>query len=150
MYGMSFAVIGMMLVGTFGINLFPLILKINMFYLIPIVMVFALFGAYSINYNTFDVFVAIIVGVIAILLVRFEIPLSPILIGFVLERLIEENFRRSLVIATARKQNIIVYILSRPLSIILGIVLIVFIVYFFGRKKNRKNEPPHPKGRGIL
>ncbi|MDR1316004.1 MAG: tripartite tricarboxylate transporter permease [Spirochaetales bacterium] len=140
MYGMTFAVIGMMLVGTFGINLFPMILKINMFYLIPIVMVFALFGAYSINYNTFDVFVAVIVGAITILLVRFEIPLSPILIGFVLERLIEENFRRSLIIATAQKQNIIVYILTRPLSIILGIVLIVFIVYFFGKNKNEKKE----------
>jgi TctA family transporter len=58
----------------------------------------------------------------------------------VLERLIEENFRRSLIIATAQKQHIIVYILTRPLSIILGIVLIVFIVYFFGKNKSPKKE----------
>jgi len=138
MYGMLVAVLAMAIVGIYGISLFPNILKIKMFYIIPAVLVFSLFGAYSVNFNTFDIFYSAIAGIMAVLFVHMEIPLSPIIIGFVLENLIEDNFRRSIVIANAQNKTLFGYIAGRPLCLIILAVLIIFSIIFLGTKKKKR------------
>ncbi len=129
MYGMLFTVVFMALIGgTFGIRLFNQILKVSMQYLIPLILCFSIFGSFSINNSMFDVFVALIFGILGILLRAFDIPLSPLMIGTVLSQLIELNYRRSLVLASSQGVSLPVFMLGRPVNII---ILIILAFFFF-------------------
>lgn len=128
MYGMLFTVVFMALIGTFGIRLFNQILKVSMQYLIPLILCFSIFGSFSINNSMFDVFVALIFGILGILLRAFDIPLSPLMIGTVLSQLIELNYRRSLVLASSQGVSLPIFMLGRPVNII---ILIILAFFFF-------------------
>ncbi len=140
MYAMVFTVIGMAIIGAYGIRWFSYILKINMYYLIPAVTVCAIFGAYSINNRASDVLVAVIAGIAAIVLVKFEFPLSPLIIGFVLSNLIEQNLRRTVQLADARHTGFMSYIVQRPLSLFLLILLVGLVMLFSLMNPNTKKK----------
>ncbi|MBQ9196423.1 MAG: tripartite tricarboxylate transporter permease [Clostridia bacterium] len=138
MYGMMLSVIAMGLIGAFGIKWFNKILKINMFYLIPIVIVFALFGAFSLSNNMTDVYTAVVFGIIGALLKAFDVPLSPVMIGVVLSQLIERNLRRTMKMSKAAGVNIVQYCAGRPGCIILFVILIAFIILFTNSRRKQK------------
>jgi len=138
-YGMFLPVLFMCLIGAFCIKYFSLILKIKMKFLIPVVLVFAMFGAYSGSYNLFDVYAAIVIGLIGVILNKFEVPLTPVIVGAVLSSLIELNFRRTMQLTNAAGENILLFIIKRPTSlIILGIVLAFYIFLTIKNFKKRK------------
>ena len=65
----------------------------------PIVMFLIAIGVYSGNNNLFDVGVVVAFGVIGTLLALMKIEGAPLLLGFVLGPMIEENFRRAMLLA---------------------------------------------------
>ncbi|GHS92564.1 hypothetical protein AGMMS50276_00730 [Synergistales bacterium] len=140
MYAMFLTIVGMALMGIFGIKWFSYILKIDMYYLIPIVTAFAIFGAYSINNMVSDVLVAAISGTVAIVLMKLEFPVSPLIVGFVLSNLIEQNLRRTIQMAGIKQMNFISYLLQRPLSLILVVALIGLITLFTFMNPNTKKK----------
>lgn len=83
--------------------------------LMPTIMFFICMGSYSINNNVFDVYVTLIFGVIGYLFLVFKFHPAPVLLGFILGPLMEENLRRSLVIA---RGDPLVF-LDRPISLAL-------------------------------
>ncbi len=144
LYGMFLTIIVFSVIGAYGIRYFSLILKAKMEYIVPIVFVFALFGAYSLNNNLFEVYAAVALGIVGAVFKRIDVPCAPVVIGAVLAPLIELNFRRSLVLSGATGQSICVYIFSRPLSIVLA-VIVVLLCFLFSRmgdsgKKTKSNE----------
>ena len=62
-------------------------------------MIFCFAGAYSVNKNYFDVGVTLIFALIAWILRKFDMPAVPILLGMVLGKMTETNFRRALFIS---------------------------------------------------
>ena len=140
MYSMVFAVISMGLIGVFGIRWFNNILRINMYYLIPIIIAFGIFGAYSINNRSSDVLVAVISGIVAVFLVKLDFPLSPLIIGFVLSSLVEQNLRRTVQLSTAKQVSFFGYLLRRPLSVALIVVLVGLIILFSVMNPEKKKK----------
>ncbi|QQO09571.1 tripartite tricarboxylate transporter permease [Breznakiella homolactica] len=139
MYGMIFVTIAMGLIGTFGIRFFNQILKVKMQYLIPLVLCFSIFGSFSINNSMFDVFVALIFGILGIVLRTFDIPLSPLMIGAVLSNLIELNYRRSVALAGSQGVSLPMFILGRPIClIVLGIFVLFVAVMVYSNIKKKK------------
>ena len=138
MGAMIFTVLGMMLVGVFGIRWFNQILRIKMYYLVPMVIACALFGAYSISNNVRDIFLIVVIGILALILTKLEFPTSPMIVGFVLSSLIEQNFRRTLKLASTKGLSFFGFIFSKPLSIALVVLLVLLIVVFclMGEKKD--------------
>ncbi len=67
--------------------------------LYPAMLFFICIGVYTINYNVFDVFIAIIFGVVGVVMLLLQFPAAPLLLGFILGPLIEENMRRALLIS---------------------------------------------------
>jgi len=65
-------------------------------YLLPVVMMLCIVGAYGLNQSMFDVWVMLVFGVIGYILAKFGFPRAPLLIGFILAPLMEENFRRAM------------------------------------------------------
>jgi TctA family transporter len=67
--------------------------------LYPAILFFICVGVYSVNNNPFDILIALGFGVVGYLMTAFGYPAAPVLLGFILGPLIEENFRRALFIS---------------------------------------------------
>ena len=66
--------------------------------LTPIILFFSLMGVYLVSFNTFDLTMMVFVGVIALLFRLLNFPLAPLLLGFILGDMMEDNLRRALLI----------------------------------------------------
>lgn len=126
LYGMLLTVVAMTVIGVFGIKYFAYILKIRMDFIIPTVLVLALFGAYSLRNSMFDVLVAIAMGVVGVVFKRVGVPPAPIIIGLVLGPMIETNLARALRISEARSMSLPQYMLASNLGI--GLLIAVLIL----------------------
>jgi TctA family transporter len=65
----------------------------------PAVLIFCCIGVYSVNNSTSDVLVAAVFGLIGVFLKRIGCTPAPVLLGLILGQLLEENFRRSLLMS---------------------------------------------------
>lgn len=94
------------------IKVWVTILRIPFRYLYPAILIFIALGVYSVSASLFDIAIVAGVGVLGygMLLARFN-P-APLLLGFVLGPLLEENFRRSLMLSHGDLSTFI----SRPIS----------------------------------
>jgi len=68
-------------------------------FLYPAILLICAIGVYSINNSALDVLVATVFGFVGYLLYRLNCEPAPLLLGFILGPLIEENLRRALVIS---------------------------------------------------
>ncbi|MFZ9735193.1 MAG: tripartite tricarboxylate transporter permease [Burkholderiaceae bacterium] len=94
------------------IGLWVSILRIPYRMLYPAILVFIGLGVYSVNSNTFDILMVAIIGLVGygMMVMRFEA--APLLLGFVLGPLMEENLRRALLISRGQMSTFI----ERPIS----------------------------------
>jgi putative tricarboxylic transport membrane protein len=94
------------------IGLWVRILQIPYHYLYPTILVLICIGVFSINNNVFDVWVVLFFGVLGYGMRLLGFEPAPLLIGFVLGPLMEENFRRALLLA----QGDFAVFVQRPIS----------------------------------
>ncbi|MHA6692511.1 tripartite tricarboxylate transporter permease [Devosia sp. A449] len=81
------------------VGLWIKLLSIPYRFLGPAIIMFCLVGAYSISYNTMDVFICAIFGILGFVLKKAGCELTPLILGFILGPLLEENYRLSLLIS---------------------------------------------------
>lgn len=99
MLGLILVNLFMLLQGKFLTSLFAKVVSIPKEILTPIIVIFCMAGAYSVNQNYFDVGVALVFAVLAWFLRKLDLPAVPILLGMVLGSMTETNFRRALLIS---------------------------------------------------
>ncbi|MDR1179773.1 MAG: tripartite tricarboxylate transporter permease [Spirochaetales bacterium] len=87
-----------LIVGMCGVKLFAKVISLERKLLIPAIMVLSLVGSYAMNRNMFDVYFAIIMGVVGYLFQKYEFPLSPVLLALILGPMSESNLRRFMLI----------------------------------------------------
>ncbi|MDB5804810.1 MAG: protein of unknown function transrane, partial [Betaproteobacteria bacterium] len=68
-------------------------------FLFPAIVLFCAIGVYSTNNNTFDIWMVGIFGVIGYLFVKLGCEPAPLLLGFILGPMMEENLRRALLLS---------------------------------------------------
>ncbi|GAA6148157.1 tripartite tricarboxylate transporter permease [Pseudooceanicola nitratireducens] len=68
-------------------------------YLFPVIVAFTCIGIYSVNYQIVDVFVLLAFGFLGLGMRALNFEVAPLLLGFVLGPMIEEYFRRSLIVS---------------------------------------------------
>ena len=93
------------------------LLKVPYRLLYPAILMFCCIGVYSVNNNSFDVLITVMFAVLGVAFVRFGCEAAPLLLGFILGPMMEENLRRSLMLS----QGDFTVFLTRPLS--LGMLL---------------------------
>jgi putative tricarboxylic transport membrane protein len=81
------------------VGLFARLLTIPQQYLTPLIAVLAFIGVYSVVGNPFDLYMIIAFGVFGWILRKLDFSLAPIILGFVLGHLFEDNLRRALSIS---------------------------------------------------
>ena len=92
-------------------------------HLYPAILVFCCIGVYSVNNTTFDIYLTAAFGVIGYLFNKLECEAPPLLLGFVLGPMMEENFRRALLLS---RGDFTVFV-TRPLSASLLFVAVILI-----------------------
>ena len=100
------------------------LLKVPRPYLFAGIVTFALLGSYALNTSTFDVQVAIAIGIVGFLFRRYGMPITPLILGLILGPNLELQFRRALQISAGDYGTLF----ATPLSKVLYLVLIVVIL----------------------
>jgi TctA family transporter len=104
--------------------------------LYPAILLFCCVGAYSINNNIFDVFMTIPFAILGYLFKKFDCEPAPLLLGFVLGKLMEEFLRRAMTIS---RGDATVFF-TRPLSASLLAVAIILLLIVFLPSISKKRE----------
>lgn len=138
MIGLMISTIFMVILGISGTKFFIKVLKVKTKYIIPAVVAFSLFGAYSARGSMFDVLLAIIFGVVGLIFKYNSIPVAPAVLGMILGNMAEQNLRQSMIIAKAKELNLFGYIVFRPLSIVLIVLIGLLLLGNF--KTNLRGE----------
>ncbi|HEY7742472.1 MAG TPA: tripartite tricarboxylate transporter permease [Burkholderiales bacterium] len=106
------------------VGLWVKLLTVPYRWLFPSIILFCCIGNYSVNNNPFDVYLCAVIGVLGYVLVKLECEPAPLLLGYVLGPLLEENLRRALLIA--RGDPTVFF--TRPLSAVFMIATVLIFV----------------------
>jgi TctA family transporter len=118
------------------VGLWVKLLRVPYRILFPAILVFCTIGVYSLNYNVFDIFMTAAFGLIGYIWAKLKCEGAPLLLGLVLGPMMEENFRRALLLARGDYTTFV----TRPLSLSLLVVsmILVAIVALPSVKKKRE------------
>ncbi len=131
--------IGNVVLVIMNLPLIPLwvqVLRIPGKILYPLVLLFCLVGAFSIQNNVFDVMVMILFGVVGYLCRQNGYEGAPLILSFVLGPLFEVNFRRSLLMS----QGSFSIFFTRPIALgamIFFLGLVVYPIYKLFKKRSK-------------
>ena len=100
------------------IGLWVKLLEVPYRLLFPAIMAFSAIGIYSVNNSSFEIYLTALFGVLGFVWSKLGFPPAPLLLGFVLGPMMEENLRRAMLMA---KGDPTVFV-TRPIS--LGFIII--------------------------
>jgi len=103
--------------------------------LFPCIMAFSCIGIYSVNNSAFDIYMTALFGVIGFVWVKLECPPAPLLLGFVLGPLMEENLRRAMLIARGDPTVFVTRPISGGLLAVSLLLLIIAILPAIRQKR---------------
>lgn len=129
MLGLIVVNVFMYLMGKGFTRFYANITRIPYELLASIILAFCIAGAYSTNNRIYDIYVIMIVGIIAYIMRRLDFTLVPVLLGIVLGQLAEKNLRRAMIISDG---SLGIFV-TRPISC-LFIVLAVGSLLLFAIK----------------
>ncbi len=92
--------------------------------LLPMIIFFSITGVYLVSFNTMDVFIMIMIAMAAIALRLANFPLAPLLLGFILGGLMEENLRRALMISDGELS----FLWERPITLTFTSIAVLVLV----------------------
>ena len=119
------------------VGLWVALLRVPYRLLFPSIVVFCCIGIYSINNAPFDVGIAAAFGVFGYWLLKHDFEPAPLLLGFVLGPLMEENLRRAMLIA---RGDATVFF-TRPISgVLLSLAIIMLIIAALPKIRRRRDE----------
>ncbi|MCP1641748.1 putative tricarboxylic transport membrane protein [Pseudomonas citronellolis] len=81
------------------VRVFTRILSVPNWALVPGIAIITAIGVYAVHATTFDLFLMVGIGILGYILRKLDFPLSPLLLGFILGGLMEQNLRRALSIS---------------------------------------------------
>jgi TctA family transporter len=113
------------------------LLKVPYHWLFPSIIMFCAIGNFSINNSAMDVYLCALFGILGYVLVKLQCEPAPLILGYVLGPLMEENLRRALLIS--RGDPTVFF--TRPIAgtfMVLSILLIIIMILPAIRKKKEQ------------
>ncbi len=101
--------------------------------LYPSVIVIASAGAYALRGSLFDIQLVFLFGVLGYAMAKLAFPTVPLLIGFILMPILEENFRVTLLLASSHDLHL-AFMLQRPAFVCL-VAIMAAAVYLLARRR---------------
>ena len=110
------------------IGLWIRMLTIPYHLLFPAIIAFCCIGAFSVNNSVFDVFMMALFGLVGYALIKLDFEPAPLLLGFVLGPMLEENLRRAMLLSRGSPSVFVTHPLSLALLVISLALLIIVVM----------------------
>ncbi len=91
--------------------------------LVPLILFFSLIGVYLVSFNTFDIHLMVGFAAAAVVLRLMGFPMAPLILAFVLGRMLEENLRRALIIYDGS----VSFLWERPICLVIMLITLVIL-----------------------
>ena len=125
----------MLILGLFGARLWIKVTVIPKKVLLPAILAISIIGSFAVHYSFFDVATCIGFGVTGWVLKKYGYPAAPIVLGMVLGKLAETNFRRAVIMGG---YNVF---FTRPVSLLLLLLAVLSLgVPLYQTHKANKRE----------
>jgi putative tricarboxylic transport membrane protein len=118
------------------IGLWVKLLKVPYRLMFPAILLFCSIGIYSINNSPVDVAFVAFFGIVGYLLIKLGFEPAPMLLGFVLGRLMEEKLRQALIISRGSFMTFVERPISLGLLIVALVILIIALLPSISRKRD--------------
>jgi putative tricarboxylic transport membrane protein len=106
-------------------------------FMFPAIVLFCAIGVYSTNNNTFDIWLVAIFGFIGYVFAKLGCEPAPLLLGFILGPMMEENLRRALLLSRGDWS----VFLTRGLSAsLLAAAALLLVIVLLPAVKNKREE----------
>ena len=134
----NFVMVIMMFLGMRG---FVKLLSTPKIYMLPIIMVMCLVGAFAVNNRMFDMWCVLGFGVLGYVLKKADIPFAPLVMGFILGPIVELYLRR----ASMLNEGDLTPFFTRPipavfLAIAAAVIIMTIVKEIKARRKPKKAE----------
>jgi TctA family transporter len=109
------------------IGLWVSLLRVPYRLMFPAIVLFCCIGTYTINNSAFEVGLMLVFSVLGVFFIKVGAEPAPFILGFILGPLMEENFRRAMMISRGDPT----VFLTRPISaglLLLSVILFVILV----------------------
>jgi len=105
-------------------------------FLFPAITLFCCIGVYTLNNSTFDVYMTALFALIGYLFYKLGVEPAPLLLGFILGPMMEENLRRALLLSRGDWTTFV----TRPLSsgLLIAAALMIVVVSLPSISKRRE------------
>ena len=121
------------------IGVFSRMLSLPNFVLVPGILAVSTVGVYAIHATTFDLVLMALLGLVGYLLRRCDVPMAPLILGFVLGDMMEQNLRRALSISDGGLEILV----SSPVAIGLWIAALLLLLAPLWRRSRRAYRRRH-------
>ena len=118
------------------------LLKVPYRVLYPAILLFCAIGVYSINNNSFDVSQTAVFGALGLLFVKLECEPAPLLLGFVLGPMMEENLRRAMLLSRGDPS----VFFTRPISLGMRMATVLLLLLIVAPNFRKKREEAFAEG----
>jgi len=106
------------------IGMWVQLLRVPYAILFPLIVLFCLIGAYSINNSSFDVAIMLIFGIIGYLMKKLSLEAAPLVLAFVLGPMMETALRQSLI----KSKGSFSIFFTRPISAVCMIIALALMI----------------------
>ncbi|HEY4664731.1 MAG TPA: tripartite tricarboxylate transporter permease [Comamonas sp.] len=106
------------------VGLWVKLLKIPRPYLYAGILIFATVGAYGMRQSTFDLFLLYAIGLLGVVMRRFDFPTAPVVVGMILGPLAEAQMRNAVAIG----EGSFWIFLQRPMSLTLVVIVLLVLI----------------------
>lgn len=124
----------MLVIMLFGIRLFARLIDAPTKYLVPVLLLLCVVGAYAVNNRVFDIWVMLGFGLIGLVFRAWKIPIAPFVIGFILTPIAETNLRTAMILS----ENSFVDFVSRPVTAIFLVLSVAVLFLPLVRRKGSR------------
>lgn len=102
--------------------------------LFPIILVLVSIGVYSINSSVVDIYLVLGFGIFGMIMSRLGFPPAPLVLAFILSPMMEENFRRALLLS---RGDFSTFVTSPISATFLGMCLLAILIILFTKRFGR-------------
>lgn len=123
--GNTLSLILILILGLAFARFFAKVITTPPYILMPIILIFCMIGSYAIRNSLFDIGITLFCGLLGYLLNKVDIPVAPLTLGLVLGPMLEENFRRVMILSEGKYTTLF----TRPISLSILIFTVLFLFY---------------------
>src|ERR1700688_833425 len=110
--------------------------------LFPSILFFCCIGTFSVNNSLDDIFITVAFGFIGYIFMRLELDAAPLMLGFILGPMLEENFRRALLLSRGSFATFVTRPISGTLVALIGIFVVWQLTAFYLQTRKTAAPPP--------